>query len=77
MAIIWLSQPILVSLFFLSQVRGGLLGEGAAEVVHLADGQAGEWFRLVMLPPDPRRHRSCQAEIPLNLLSKFPEPALS
>jgi hypothetical protein len=40
---------------------------------------AGEWFRrgrLFMVSPVRGDHRRFQAEIPLIVLSKFPEPAL-
>jgi hypothetical protein len=42
--------------------------------------KAGEWFRrgrLFMVSPVYGDHRRFQAEIPLIVLSKFPEPALS
>jgi hypothetical protein len=42
--------------------------------------KAGVWFRrvrLVMLSPDPRHPRRCQAENPLIPLSRFPRPALA
>jgi hypothetical protein len=43
--------------------------------------KAGVWFRrvrFVMISPDSRQPRCrCQAENPLILLSRFPEPALS
>jgi hypothetical protein len=41
--------------------------------------KAGEWFRrgrLFMVSPVYDDHRRFQAEIPLIVLSKFPEPAL-
>jgi hypothetical protein len=42
--------------------------------------KAGEWFRrgrLFMVSPVHGDHRRFQAEIPLIVLSKLPEPALS
>jgi hypothetical protein len=42
--------------------------------------KAGEWFRrgrLFMVSPVYGDHRRFQAEIPLIVLSKFPEPALN
>src|SRR5229473_4571679 len=42
--------------------------------------KAGEWFRrgrLFMVSPVRGDHRRFQAEIPLIVLSRFPEPALS
>ena len=33
--------------------------------------------RFVMISPDPRQHRRCQAGTPLIKLSEFPEPPLS
>jgi hypothetical protein len=41
--------------------------------------KAGEWFRrgrLLMVSPVHGDHRRCQAEIPLIVLFRFPEPAL-
>src|ERR1700692_1951579 len=41
--------------------------------------KAGEWFRrgrLFMVSPVHGDYRRCQAEIPLIVLSRFPEPAL-
>src|SRR6185437_16478391 len=42
--------------------------------------KAGEWFRrgrLLMVSPVHGDYRRCQAEIPLIVLSRIPEPALS
>ena len=41
--------------------------------------KAGEWFRrgrLLMVSPVRGDYRRCQAEIPLIVLSRIPEPAL-
>jgi hypothetical protein len=41
--------------------------------------KAGEWFRrgrLLMVSPVHGDYRRCQAEIPLIVLCRFPEPAL-
>src|SRR5450432_933109 len=41
--------------------------------------KAGEWFRrgrLLMVSPVHGDYRRCQAEIPLIILFRFPEPAL-
>jgi hypothetical protein len=42
--------------------------------------KAGEWFRrarLLMASPVHSDYRRCQAEIPLIVLCRFPEPALA
>src|SRR6516225_3426518 len=42
--------------------------------------KAGEWFRrgrLLMVSPVHGDYRRCQAEIPLIVLCRFPEPALN
>jgi hypothetical protein len=42
--------------------------------------KAGEWFRrgrLLMVSPVRGDYRRCQAEIPLIVLSRIPEPALA
>jgi hypothetical protein len=41
--------------------------------------KAGKWFRrgrLLMVSPVHGDHRRCQAEIPLIVLCRFPEPVL-